>query len=344
MTKTLRIFAALLLGVLLASCDVHELPKGDDYVQLTFHLQYDEDMPDFTQVEYETKARMSEYPVGEAPYKLRTALRIYESQPGGTWSTTPLWASEHLSDDYGILDRDITISLPPHRLRALVWTDFIRTDGKQDFFSLENFPEVYMVEDETGGTDFKSSFYARQDIALDEVLEMNAKVTVNIPMIRPSAKIRFFASDMEEYIAELRKRASSNVSPGPDAITPSSININEFKLRATYLGFLPDAWNVREALTSDASNGHGFTSSASLMDNGNVYLGCDFVFVDNETTVDMMLEIFDDKGVLISRVNNLRVPIARGKVTDVTGRLLSHGVSGSVVIDPEFDGEFNIYL
>ena len=341
MRKAFRIILLMLL-LLAGSCDVHELPDGENYVRMTFHLLYDEEMPPYKDLTFDSKS-FSQSPELPPSYAMRTVLKVYEGEPGGTWSTVPYWKTEIIDDDYSSLDREISVMLPPKRFRAFVWSDFVRTDGSDNFFSLDGFPEVRQSSSLNTGGDFKSSFYAVDIVRMDEIMELNASVTHDVEMIRPSAKICFYASDIEDYLTELRKRAAS-VNGYPDAITPLSINLDSYTMKVTYLGFLPDAWNVREGLSSDSNTGHSFLGHASLIDNGSVYFGCDYVFSGEESSIDVMLEVFDPAGVLITRLNQITIPISKGKTTTVTGRMMTHGISGSVVIDPEYDGEFNIYI
>lgn len=341
MKKLLRIFVSLMLGAILASCDVHELPEGEDYVRLTFHLQYDEEMPLFHDIEFESKSG-EEDEASNSPYALRTVLRLYESQPGGTWATVPFWSKALVDNDLTTLERDFTILLPPKRIRALVWTDFVRTDNTPNFYSIESFPEIRMNPEANGGGEFKSSFYAVEEARMDEVMELNADIIQNVDMQRASAKICFYANDVKDYIAELKKRSSSSIDL--DALSPSTLNLSQFTLKVNYLGFLPDAWNVREGLASDSSYGHTFTSGGRLDEDGNVYLGCDWIFSSEDTTIDMEIELYDDKGVMLTRLNTLQVPIARGKITNIRGKFMTHGISGSVVIDNEYDGDINVYI
>ncbi|MBQ6015141.1 MAG: hypothetical protein IJL22_02430 [Bacteroidales bacterium] len=341
MKNFLRITTLLLL-LLAGSCDVHELPEGEDYVLMTFRLHYDEEMPPYQDLTFESKASAQALQLTPS-YALRTVLGLYESQPGGTWSHTPFWKTEVIDDNYSSLDRDVSVLLPPKRFRAFIWTDYVRTDGGDNYFFIEDFPEVRQAPGQSAGGDFMASYYAVDFAPMDEVTSLDASVERIVEMTRPSAKICFYASDIEDYLTELRKRAAS-VNGYPDAITPLSINLDSYTMKVTYLGFLPDAWNVREGLSSDSNTGHSFLGHASLIDNGSVYFGCDYVFSGEESSIDVMLEVFDPAGVLITRLNKITIPISKGKTTTVTGRMMTHGISGSVVIDPEYDGEFNIYI
>lgn len=340
MRKAFRIILLMLL-LLAGSCDVHELPDGENYVRMTFHLLYDEEMPPYKDLTFDSKS-FSQSPELPPSYAMRTVLKVYEGEPGGTWSTVPYWKTEIIDDDYSSLDREISVMLPPKRFRAFVWSDFVRTDGSDNFFSLDGFPEVRQSSSLNTGGDFKSSFYAVDIARMDEIMELNASVTHDVEMIRPSAKILFFASDLDDYIAELRKRAAA--ISGPESITPQSINIESYSLKVTYLGFLPDTWNIREGFASDSSTGHTYLGHAKMNEDGTLAFGSDYVLSGVESSVDIMLEIFDSAGKLITRLNQLTIPISKGKTTTVTGRMMTHGVSGSVVIDPEYDGEFNIYI
>lgn len=325
------------------ACDVHEFPTGDNDATITVKLTYDESMDEFRRMEFESKSLAEEYADG-APYQMRTVVRLYKKEVDG-YSREPFWSTEILGGDISTMERSFSLTLEPIRFRALVWTDFVRTDGGKDFFSLENFPEVKMVNDEIGGTDFKSSFAAKEEIQLDTVNTAGSNIFHEVKMERTSAKIRFLATDVDDYITKIHARSGVSEIPEPaEAPTPRDVNIDKYTLKVTYQGYVPDTWNVRENNASDANVGHSFTSTATILEDNTIYLGCDYVITDRETSVDMMIEIFDENGLLITRIPTLNVPITRGKITNVIGRLLTHGISGAVVIDNQYDGEYNIYI
>lgn len=340
----LRRLILLVIATLSAAwaCDVHEFPTGDNDATITVKLKYDESMDVFRRVELESKSIADEL-AGGAPYQMRTVVKLYQEEPGGLYATEPFWSETFLGGDLSTMESTFSLTLEPINFKALVWTDFVRTDDGPDFFSIEDFPEVKMVNNQTGGTDLKSSFTAMEVIQLDTVVTSGTNILHEVPMTRPSAKIRFLATDVDDYITKINLRGTLK-DPAEVPPSPRDVNIDEYTLRVTYQGFIPDAWNVRECNASDANTGHSFSSTATILEDNTIYLGCDYIITDKETSVDMLVEIFDDQGVLVTRIPNLNIPIAKGKITNVIGRFLTHGISGAVVIDNQYDGEYNIYL
>ena len=332
--------AALLLAV---GCDVHEFPTGEEDLTLTIVLNCDDTMTLLEDLEFETRSKNQTKALAEDGWKLRTMVNVYEAQPGGTWSLTPWWSTEILDDDLTNLTREFTVTIPPKHYRALVWTDYVNTDGTR-FYSADDFPEVYMLDSGIGGTDYKRAFTTMQDIPLQEITEQGAEIRKEYTLEMPLAKVKFTATDIEDFKNRMRERSiPSAYSPeGPRSF--EDMDINSFTLKITYQGYVPDTWNVREQLTSDSHTGRSFSCTAQLRDDGIIDLGFDYIVVDGHTTVDLAIEVFDDRDVLLTRVPKLTVPIEKGKITNVIGKLMTHGISGAVVVDNNYDGEYNIYI
>lgn len=333
--------AALLLAV---GCDVHEFPVGEEDLTLTLVLNCDDTMTLLEDLEFETRTKQKGTKAPDQDgWRLRTMVNIYEAQPGGTWSLTPWWSTEILDADVTNLTREVTVTIPPKHFRALVWTDYVNTDGTK-FYSVDDFPEVYMLNSGVGGTDYKRSFTTVQDLPLQEIAEQGAEIRKEYTLEMPLAKLRFTATDIEDFKSKVRERSiPSAYSPaGPRSF--EDMDINQFTLKITYLGYVPDTWNVREQLTSDSNVGRSFSCNARLQEDNTIDLGFDYIMVDGRTTIDLAIEVYDDRDVLFTRVPKLTVPIEKGKITNVIGRLMTHGISGSVVVDNNFEGEYNIYI
>ena len=74
-------------------------------------------------------------------------------------------------------------------------------------------------------------------------------------------------------------------------------------------------------------------------------MGFDYVFVNGESSsVNLSVEIVDKNGMTVNRVDNIVVPIYRGKQTIVRDKFFTREYNPGIGIDPGFDGEFNVYV
>ena len=82
-----------------------------------------------------------------------------------------------------------------------------------------------------------------------------------------------------------------------------------------------------------------------MIDDHNARLGFDYVFVNGkESSVMVAVGLFDENGTKLSMSSQIEVPIKRSMLTTVKGSFLMQNANGGVVIDPSFDGEYNIVI
>lgn len=58
----------------------------------------------------------------------------------------------------------------------------------------------------------------------------------------------------------------------------------------------------------------------------------------------MAVEVYDKDGELLSSTNTVEVPLVRSKLTIVRGNFLTSKATGSVGINPDYNGDFNIEI
>ena len=80
-------------------------------------------------------------------------------------------------------------------------------------------------------------------------------------------------------------------------------------------------------------------------EDGMVEIGADWVLQGaKEGLVVVLLEFYDAEGMYLSTLQSVEIPLLRGHLTTIQGKLLTSGVNSGITIDPTFDGDFNVYL
>ena len=340
MTKTLRIFAALLLGVLLASCDVHELPKGDAYVDVTLTVKFDDDLPLYRELDYTTKAEGQNV-------QMRHTIRAFRANGVNRYSTEP--AVEKVVYTGGVQDVTVDLRLEPVDYKIMVWSDYADEAGKALFYDAADFGSVRILEGEYKGSNpYRDAFSGTKELALTEILEASAHIEETLQMTRPVGKFSIISVDRDEFLkmfmARLVERYKNQASVGPIYSKAEDIDVNIFKVVVAYNGFLPDTWSLWTGRPIDARTGVQFNSRLRELEGGDLELAFDYVLVNGEeSSVNVNVYIFDDLGDILS-VMHSDVPLHAGMRTVLTGRFLTSGAASGVSIKPGYDGEYNIQL
>ena len=81
-----------------------------------------------------------------------------------------------------------------------------------------------------------------------------------------------------------------------------------------------------------------FNASLAEVTETSATLAFDYVFVNGTE------RIYDDGGELVSESTGIRIPYKRNVVTRIYGDFLTRSYNSGVGIDPDYDGEYDIYL
>ena len=333
--------AALLLGALLAaSCDIHEEPVGESAVSLTLHLRFETAIEPGPVVEYQTK---SDAPTaaGTGETEARYTVRLYR-YVSDTWDPSPAYELTLYDKDIADRDLDCDVELPvePANYRVAVWADYVQ--GGAPRYDAAEFGSVQMSA--TAGCDeYRAAWFCTDDLPLATILSVGASREQTLVMRRPHARYRVIATDVNEFLnywaGQLALRDGSMVKD------PESLDISKFRVRYTYPQYLPSAFSLLTDRPVDARTGVSFEAPMTLLPDGTVDLGFDYVFVAPDGgSVTVSLAFYDEKGERVSAVEGLEVPLERCKLTTVRGKVLTSGIDSGISIDPTYDGEYNVIL
>ncbi len=348
--RRMILFAAAL--VLAASCRVHEWPDASTPAQLDLELVFATDMPDYKEVNYETKRTRAGFTAEDMD--IRYTLKFYPGLPAGGYSSSE-------ASDYTIvmtrpstenLDCSRRVSLPEGRWKILCWTDYVRIGGTEDlFYETADFSSIALSESHIANTDYKDAFRGSAEVELRRLGSTETPAQVRLDMERPLAKYRFIATDLDALVTKVMREkaaeaaAAGDISPAADPST-SSFNPEDYYIRFYYNSFMPCVFNIFKDKPVDSRTGVTFDSEFIPISTKEVLMGFDYVLVNgHESAVSVQValcEVKTDKQLSLTPA--VLVPLVRSKVTTVRGDFLTMGIGSGIGVNPEFDGEFNLII
>lgn len=332
MKRRLTILSLIPAILLLAGCRVHEVPEGGDdgaVVELSLRVKIDPSLTQYKDIPYEVKA--------DDAYQARYVVGLFRYA-----SETPNAKPDYvfLFTEDAMESRTLQVDVAPMNYKVLVWADYVQGDEVfytspiflQDL-SKEKFTDVTLQEPYAGNSPWRDAFYGAQDVKLAGYMANRSQHTEEINLERPNAHFNFVATDMEQFASYMASKSSG------------SFSVDDFQVKLSYPQFLPCTYNLFTDKPVDSCTGVEFSVTPVMLQDGSVDLGGDWVFANaDKTSVIVTLSFYDARGQFISSLNNIEVPLCRGKNTTIKGALLTSGVSSGISIDPSFDGEFVIEL
>lgn len=215
------------------------------------------------------------------------------------------------------LDNKVKLDLPPDKYTFIGWADYVPCDGKSYYYHTDEFNEI--------------------------MLRHKYDYTANDPWKVP------YRGSLEQRVAYTTTAASVDISPAMGNYKLLATDTPEFKpgkILITYIKPMPCAVNGLSGKINYMWNDMSFESEV----NDNM-LASDYVLSeDEETTVYVRVEIYDDRNNLRARVRQLAIPLVNGGVTTVKGNFYSildldgDFQAGGITIDTEFDATIEIEI
>lgn len=343
----------LLCVIGLSGCDVHQFPVLDDDgpepIRLILDLSYATEMPLHTVVWYDSPSAEGSVLTSrsEPSYKLRHTVQIFAGadESRSLWSRsgplTTVTAYRSITDG---LPTQIELDLPDGLYTAMVWTDYVPADESAlTFYHVDDFSEIRHpdLDNYCGSTDFLDAFRGEtQFLVTDQSQVLDNVQTVHVDMHRPVAKFTVIATDVEKFIARSRAGDDSRESSGSRAF-----DLSDYYVRLHYTGYRPTAFNMFLNKPVDSALGISFPSEISLKSESEAHLAFDYVMVNgSEAKVDAAIRLLDRNDKVVAQSEAFRIPLMRGKHTEVRGDFLTASSTSGVTIVTKFDGEYNIEI
>lgn len=375
-SKSAYSVTAIAAVLALSSCNVHEWPQDEEEsYPFVLDMQFETNLPLYKEVCYTRDAKAEESRAGESDHDIRYIVNVY-SVTDEDDANRFVWRQYKFNRSYAINhDYRVQLQLPEGNYRFRVWSDHVNTESQEDkYYNTTDFTELYLHEEDghQGSNEFRDAFrgeaygvvedpelyYQRHGVAPDNHAQAQMK--------RPMGRYEFISTDLDEFLDKavqnaneetreaLLRAASRAQSRGEDTKgeifwngltrdeVAEAIGLGNYRVVFGYNAFMPSSYNLYTDKPSDSSTGVTYESKMQVSNEG-MQMGFDYILVDDQTTMNLNMSVYDSEGNLIANTSGVEVPVARSKNTVVKGTFLTVSNGGGVAIDPGFDGDdFNI--
>lgn len=351
------IFVALICAMALASCDVHEFPyqvepaapspppkPEENVIELKLNLT---GMQYLTTLDFSNSVRSRA--TKDAVHSIRHIVQIYN--PDNKSSRV---ISRDVTDRFDIINDEVSpnVTIPLHDLEPgsytiASWSEYIPHGISTDFYhDTDNFSNI-TLRGETpgdsythhGSNPYREAWCGNTSITVDTdgtVHDRNSAATniISIEMQRPMARYHFITTDLEDFI----RAESADGFSFPD--------FNDYRIIVRYAAYMPYIFNIFTDKPVDSLTGVYYEGAINQIDSKTAELAFDYIFTNGKSTsTQVVLELYrKSDGKLISSSDIINIPLIRDKYTLVKGHFLTTSSGGSVGVNPEFNGQYNIEI
>ncbi len=338
MRKILHIVTYMSL-LFLNACDIHEWPESfppETESRIHLRLNYETDMTKWEHVYVESS--VVEQALGETydnhleHGKIRYIIRTYpisESKHRIREHIHEFVFTKDIADGY---DHEATLDIQPGNYNILIWSDLVESEDDEHFYDAYDFSEIILRSDNQCNNNYRDAFYGKiENISIEPNYD-NIIDTIDITMKRPLAKFEIVANDFSTFMRT-------------EPFNFDKSNIASYKVLIQYTGFMPNAYSLFTGKPVDASAGLVMESSLNLLNEDDVSLGFDYVFVsESVSSVTIRIGVYDNEGSQVSLTETIKVPLKANHHTILSGNFLMQNTSGGIDINPDFDGNHNIIV
>ncbi len=218
-----------------------------------------------------------------------------------------------------------TLVLNPGVYDIRVWSDYSQNSNTDLYYNTSDTKNVTILsqKDYTANSDYKDAFAKEVTVTVSDKPNQVAEVA----LIRPLAKYRIEAIDVEEFYAK-----------------HDSLALEDLHIEVVYEGFFPTAYDMTIPALSGADINYKFNGSISQTENKTATIATDYIMVNGkESSVIVSVYVRTKSGYLISSVQGILIAYKSGHLTTISGNFLTSG-QGGISIDTEWDDDFNIYF
>ncbi len=335
-----------ILPLLLAGCDVHEIPDIPEKVPVHLRLNYETDMTEWNHL-YDGISVL-EQGLGETYDNIRTRgeiryiIRTYPLKGGRPQQeyTQEFVFTGDIADGY---DREVTLDFLPGDYSIMVWSDIVRQSGASPYHHTASFVEIALQGTHRGNDDYRDAFRGTSNISLIADIIERTPDTLDVAMQRPLAKYEIITTDLDKFIDKEQTRAEAKAKSlsGASADASSRVNIDDYKVVFHYAGFMPCAYSLFTDKPVDSVTGVLFESKLNKLNEAEASVGFDYVFINGtKSVVSVRIGVYDNNDTQLSLSEPIEIPLMRSHHTILRGMFLMSEASGGVSINPDYDGDY----
>lgn len=337
----------LALSALYMGCsEVHEFPgladtpKRKAQVSISLNLDLSTDLPIHQILDLRTEMGSEVATL----YDLRHTISIHKAYTDGSYrreADTVIVVTEPVNS----VEHTVQLEIDEGLYNILVWTDYVDAGQNSDkYYNTTDLSEIILThkEDYVGNNLYRDAFRGAQGC---EVSADNSNNHVTVSMQRTLARFEFISTDYEAFVDEVVRRSLQQDQTASAEELTRNFRIEDYKAVFNFSGYMNCSYNLFSDRPADAWTGIKFENQLSALDNGEVWLGFDYMFVGTiDSVVAVWVEIYDKNGNLISGSPVIDIPLLRNKRTVVKGEFLTTQASGGVKVDPGFEGNHNVHI
>lgn len=228
----------------------------------------------------------------------------------------------------------VTLRLRAQDYTLVAWCDYPDEGTADDYlYNTADLRAVTCTEPYPGGDPGRQCARGTANIDLTPFRDTWGSITTaEIAMNNPLARWRLVATDLRQF---LDKTAAERAAG------------RTYSARFSYGFYLPTGIDAMTGMPANSMPGVTFTLPLALPDDGSseAEIGSDHLFAgDNASFTVLSVEIVDDSGKVVSRLQGLKIPHERGKITTARGAFLTSETEGGVNIDTDYEGNVDVDL
>ncbi len=358
----LLLMAALAMMAAVSSCDVHEFPAVQEpeppaveeptrVFRLT--LRHETSLPTLGEYDYESGSVIPTRTIGpeeEAkPHWIRYTINAYAQSRSESRreSDSTYVFTRPVADG---LDTTLEFDIPKGDYNLIVWTDYVDDGSTADkYYKTSDFAELILMDrsNHYGSNDYRDAFYGRVETTVSRTDADGTISTIDIgeatvDLVRPMAKFTFVSTDLQRFLENESRQRSSAPAESPVLKAPA---LEDYRVRFVYTRYMPCSFNLFTGKPADSWTGVEYYSVIKQLSSEEAQIGFDYVFVNGDTTgATVGIEVLDSDDNMLARIPAFDVPLLRSHHTIVKGEFLTTKTGGSLGINPDFNGSFNIEI
>lgn len=336
-TGKFALISAGVFGVLSFSSCVNEWPKPEELAyDVTLIVHCDTDwLPEYDMT----------YNRADNNLDIVYLFQIYKH--GQT--ENPVQEFSIYSSDFSREDFSVGVTLMPGSYDVYVWSDICNaTTGKALFYDTSDFSSITYLLPYEANSNNKDAFRGMTTFTIKDSMEQHPATSETIIMKRPLSRYIFVATDLNEFIDNEISRGKLRSENGDTQnwdVNSRDIQeeLERYKIKVIYPLYMPAVFDVFTNKPYDSWTGISFDGAISPLSETTAALGLDYVMINTDpSSVQVALEIYDADGERIGGTSTLNVPILRDRTTIIYGEFLTSDEDAGVVINPDFEGQYNI--
>ena len=221
--------------------------------------------------------------------------------------------------DLDFNDFYVDVALHPADYTIYAWCDYCdATTGQPLFYNSSDFNKISLLTPYQGNSEYKDAF--RGQASVNPIVPESHVINLS----RPLAKYQLLSTGLEKF---------ENLSQ----------ILNDYTIKVSYPLFVPSVFNNFTNKPVDSLTGENFEGQLEITSDNLAILASDFILTNGaDSNVQVSVEVYDADGNLVGNTPVFDIPLLRDRTTIVTGDFLTVSGNGNVVIDPEFNGQYNI--